>query len=626
MGMKDEGKILIIPSPNLHPSSFIPHPFLFFVVFKSLPIQFDAYGRAHLRDEEAEAPFNFVDEARLQRTLNRERTLEKLVDQPGVWSFNLDPVTRAADGLALQAIIDFDERRVLDARVETIRFSGHELILRGRSPSDAPHIAARTSGSASGAHAVAAAMALEMAGGIIPPPLAITARNLALCGEILSECASRLFLYAGPDYSEAAVSRTSLSMWGKAQATTAPGYDVHGLKTIADIMRGMNPMTGHLYLEALQMLRLGGEIAALIYGKFPHPSTIFPGGIGIEGNKEIFNQALGRVNALLDYAKKATAVWDDLVDFFYVSEPRYRRVGELQGNFLSVGAWDDPEHYDASYKNCNEWGERRMSTPGVIINNHRRTTRLSDINIGIEEFVNHAYFAQWNHQKLPADPLSGPLSPWHPWNKETIPSPARRDWKGQYSWSTAPRWDREPVEVGPIARLWIDAISNNQNCEFIRRSQDGLEIDLPKGQRPATKLVWRKPERPNTLERNRARAYQLAHAGIIAYSCLLDAFDFVRKGQTAMSTRLLIPDKSIGLGFCESSSGAVSHHLVIRNQRIANYQVISPIEWMVSPRDSAGVPGIFEAALINTPLLEECSRMEDFTGIDILRTIRSFGP
>jgi hydrogenase large subunit len=596
------------------------------VVFKSLPIQFDAYGRAHLRDEEADAPFNFVDESRVQRTLNRERTLEKFVDHPGVWNFNIDPVTRATGGLTLQLMIDIDQRRVLDARVETTRYCGHELILKERAPSDALQIASRISSSASGAHAIAAAMALEMTGGIVPPPLAIIARNLGSCGEILSESVRHLFLHAGPDYSEAAVSRTNLSIWGKALSTLAPGYYVHGLETIADIMRGMNPMRGHLYLEALQMSRLGGEIAALVFGKLPHPSTLFPGGIGIEANKEIFNLILGRINSLLDYAKKATAIWDDLVDFFYESEPRYRRVGELPGNLLSVGMWDDPESYDASYKNCNEWGERRMAAPGVIINNQRRTTRLSDINIGIEEFVNHAYFAQWNHQKFPADPLSGPLSPWHPWNKETIPAPARRDWKGQYSWSTAPRWDREPVETGPIAQLWVNAISNRQNCEFIGRSPQGLEIELPKGHRPAAKLLWRIPERPNTLERNRARAYQLAHAGIVAYACLLEAFDFLRKGEARMSTRMLIPDKSIGVGFWESSSGAVIHHVVIGNQRIANYQAITPAEWMGSPRDASGVPGIFEAALINTPLLEECLRLEDFRGIDILRTIRSFDP
>jgi hydrogenase large subunit len=596
------------------------------VVFKTLPIQFDSSGRARLRDEGSEAPFNFVDQARVQRALNRERTLEKLAGHPGVWNFSIDPLTRATGSLSLQTMIDFDSRRVLDARVETSRFCGYDLILKERKPSDALQITSRIRSTASGAHTIAASMALEMVGGVTPPPLAIIARNLGSCGEILSESTRHLFLLAGPDYSEAAISRTSLSIWGKAQMTSAPGFDIHGLETIADIMRGMNPMSGHLYLEALQMSRLGCEITTMVFGKYPHPSTLFPGGIGIEANREIFNQILGRINTLLDYAKKVASIWDDLVEFFYEADPHYRRVGELPGNLLSVGMWDYPESYDSSYQNCNEWGERRMATPGVIINNQRRTTRLSDINIGIEEFVDHSYFAQWNHQRFQADPLSGPLSPWHPWNKETLPAPAERDWKGQYSWSAAPRWDREPMETGPIAQLWASAVNVNQNCEFIRRDRRGLEIDIPKGQRPASTLRWFLPERPNTLERNRARAYQLAYAGMVAYAYLLDAFDYVRRGETGMSTRCLIPDKSIGVGFAESNNGAIIHYVVIRNQFIANYQVVTPTEWMGSPRDSSGVPGIFEAAVINTPLLEECTRVEDFTGIDILRTIRGFDP
>jgi hydrogenase large subunit len=222
--------------------------------------------------------------------------------------------------------------------------------------------------------------------------------------------------------------------------------------------------------------------------------------------------------------------------------------------------------------------------------------------------------------------LSGPISPWHPWNKETLPAPAQRDWKGRYTWSAAPRWDREPVETGPIAQLWLNAVSVKQNCEFIRRDRRGLEIDLPKGQRPAAKRYWRLPERPNTLERNRARAYQLAYVGMVAYASLLNAFDYVRRGEVGMSSRFHLPDKSIGVGFVESNDGAVVHHVVIRNQCIANYQVITPSEWMGSGRDATGVPGIFEAAVINTPLLEECARIEDFTGIDILRTVRSFDP
>lgn len=597
------------------------------VIFKSLPIEFDTYGRAHLRNEDAIAPFGMDADPRIQRAINRDRALEKLADNQHVWDFNLSPLTRTAGDLTMNAVIDFEQRRVLDARIENARFNGCELIIKDREPSDAVHIASRARGSSSAAHAIASAMALEMACGVTPPPLAVIARNLGACGEIISESAYHLFILAGPDYSEAAISRTSLSLWGKAQKTPAPGVEVHGHETIADVMRGMNPVNGHLYLEALQMSRLAREMTTVMLGKYPHPSAVVPGGVGIEANKETFNQVLGRVNTLLDYAKKIATIWDDLVDFFYDAEPRYRRVGELPGNLLTVGLWDDPEAYDASYTNCNGWGQHRMALPGVMINGELRTSRLSDINIGIEEFVDHSFYENWPGQIFQADPLSGPLSPWHPWNKNTIPSPSERNWRERYSWTSAPRWDREPMETGALARLWINTVNANQNCEFISAGRRSLELALPKGQQPAMNLHWLIPERPNTLERNRARAYQLPYAGIVAYANLLQAFDYIRRGEITLSRRFRVPERmTMGAGFWECGRGAVTHHISIKDQRILNYQIITPSEWMGSPRDAVGMPGIYEAAIMNTPLLEECARAEDLTGIDILRTVRSFDP
>jgi hydrogenase large subunit len=228
---------------------------------------------------------------------------------------------------------------------------------------------------------------------------------------------------------------------------------------------------------------------------------------------------------------------------------------------------------------------------------------------------------------VPADPLSEPVSPRHPWNRELEPAPVARDWKAQYSWNPAPRWDREPMETGPLARLWVNALRAGSNCDFItpvRRRE--LEIMLPKGQRPAARLRWQIPERPNTLERNRARAYGIAQAGMVCYANLLKAFDCIRRGETATSVHFRTPERKVSIGFWECGRGALLHHVHIEDFKLSNYRILTPSEWMGSPRDAIGIPGIYEAALMNTPLLEQCARVEDFTGIDILRTIRSFDP
>jgi hydrogenase large subunit len=288
--------------------------------------------------------------------------------------------------------------------------------------------------------------------------------------------------------------------------------------------------------------------------------------------------------------------------------------------------WDDPEAYDASYARCSEWGERRLVTPDAIVDGELRTTRLTDLNLGIEEFVDHAYYQHWEGHRFPRDPLGAPLSPLHPWNKQTIPAPTGRNWKEKYTWGTAPRWDREPMESGPLARQWITALAGKLDNEFIRLTPGGLRIDLPRGETAATTLQWQIPARVNALERNRARAYHIAYCGMVAYTFLLKAFEYLRLGKTAMSAPYTIPREAIGVGFWEAGRGTLTHHVVLDGSRIANYQIVTPSTWMASPQDPFGVLGPYEEAVLNTPLVEEFDQADDFTGIDILRTIRSFDP
>ena len=123
------------------------------------------------------------------------------------------------------------------------------------------------------------------------------------------------------------------------------------------------------------------------------------------------------------------------------------------------------------------------------------------------------------------------------------------------------------METGPLARQWISAVGGKLQNEFIRATPEGLEMDLPKFQRPACRLHWRIPERPNALERNRARAYHIAYCGLMALTYLLKAFDYVRRGETRMSAPYTVPDEAIGVGFWEAGRGTLTHHAVIEAGR-----------------------------------------------------------
>jgi hydrogenase large subunit len=65
-----------------------------------------------------------------------------------------------------------------------------------------------------------------------------------------------------------------------------------------------------------------------------------------------------------------------------------------------------------------------------------------------------------------------------------------------------------------------------------------------------------------------------------------------------------IPDEAQGVGMVEAARGALGHWLVIRQGRIANYQIIAPTTWNFSPRDAADTPGALEQALVGAPVGE----------------------
>ena len=86
-----------------------------------------------------------------------------------------------------------------------------------------------------------------------------------------------------------------------------------------------------------------------------------------------------------------------------------------------------------------------------------------------------------------------------------------------------------------------------------------------------------------------------------------------------------MPDEGIGCGFTEAVRGVLSHHMVIRDGKIANYHPYPPTPWNANPRDVYGTPGpVRGRGAEHADLRGE--RPENFKGIDIMRTVRSFDP
>jgi hydrogenase large subunit len=302
---------------------------------------------------------------------------------------------------------------------------------------------------------------------------------------------------------------------------------------------------------------------------------------------------------------------------------------------IEPGQWDDPYVYDAKFSSADDWGRARWAPAGVLVDGELVTNSLQMLNAGVEEFVEHAFYDEWTgpgheeHYKFKTDPAGNPLSPYHPWNKETIPKPGGTNWKEKYSWSTAPRWDRQAMETGAYSRLWVAAVSPNyQHGRFIHPTGTSLQVELPKAKLNGP-IEWHVPQSWGAFERDRARAYCILYTAAIAYDNLLLAQELLRKGgpDAKTSTKFKVPqDYRIGAGLWGAGRGYLTHHMVMDKGVIENYQILTPSTWMASPKDPFGNPGPYEEAVLATPLLENYEKPEDFKGIDVLRAIRSFDP
>ena len=603
--------------------------------FKNLPIDFDAQGKAFLKDGAAN-PYSTATAGPpgVPKQLTAERVAELVKRNGHVKDVDFDPVTRVAGALAFHTVADIKERKVLEARSVATLFRGYEVIMIGRDPRDAIYITSRACGVCGGVHSTCSAHAIEMAIGCQPPPLGVLIRNLALALEFLYDHPLHLHLLAGPDYSEAIVKGTNPSMIDRARTTEAPHAEVHGYRTMLELMTDLNPLSGSLYLEALQMTRVAREAYVLICGKYPHPQTIVPGGMSSTINLTVMNEMFVRLGQFFDYGKKIAGIWDDITTFFYEANPEYMKVGARRANMIDTGIFDDPEAYDTTYKNVNVWGNRRWATPGVIVEGKLVTTDLQTINLGLEEFVEHSYYDEWagngQLQHFPTDPAGLPLSPYHPWNKVTKPKPSGQSWKEKYTWDTTPRWDRLSMEAGCYARMWNTAVARKlpKDNPFLESTGHSLKIRLPRGKLPETEIEWNVPDVWNAFERNRARAYCVGYTAMVAMNNWLAAMDRLKDGDYKTSAKFEIPKKGeqVGVGFWGAGRGYLTHHVVLDRGAVSNYQIVTPSTWNASPTDRWGQPGPYEEAVMNTPLLEESTDPEQFRGVDILRAIRSFDP
>jgi Ni,Fe-hydrogenase I large subunit len=493
-------------------------------------------------------------------------------------TITVDPITRIEGHLKIK--VEVENGVITNAYSSGDMFRGWEIILRDRSPIDAPPIAQRICGVCPMPHGIGSVLSLDDAFKVKPPSNGRILRNLMLSAEFIHSHLLHFYHLSALDYVDITailkykgLDPKLLKIRDWVQSDIDAGLKSAGAPFLprykGDYIEDTNINIQAIadYLKALEMRRKAHEMLCIFSGKMPHAQTLFAGGVAshLTVDKIVaFKSRLAELRTFISnvYIPDVLAVASLYPDYF--------KIGKGVGNLMSYGGFPVDDNGN------------NLFASGVYIDGNMGEFDASNI----AEFIKFSKFSSGTGLY----PLKG----------ETVPDAKKI---GAYSWVKSPRYKGNVVEVGPLARAVISYLknANSDMKSLIDGALNSLGIK-------ADALI-------STMGRHAARALELK---VVADNMdkWLDELDPAKPVHTKYS----IPKTSSGMGLTEAPRGSLGHWIAIDNFRIANYQAVVPTTWNGGPRDDNGNMGPFEQALIGAPIAD----VEN--PIEVGRIIRSFDP
>jgi hydrogenase large subunit len=543
----------------------------------------------------------------------------------------VDPVTRIEGHLRIEAQVDGGT--ISDAWSSGTMFRGIELILRGRDPREAWIWAQRICGVCTTVHALASVRAVEDALGIEVPENANLIRNVIGASQYVQDHVIHFYHLHALDWVDVTLAlkadpaktsqlAESISNWPKSSKVYFKGIQdkVKALVESKQLSLFSSGYWGHPayhlppeanllavahYVEALEFQRDYIRIHAVLGGKNPHLQTYLVGGMStaMDPNEPQATINPERITFLAELASKAQAFVDQVyipdvlaVAGFYGD---WFGRGEGLGNFLSYG----------DYPLGGIKDPMRFFLPrGIILNRDLSNVHPVDPT-NVAEYVTHSWYEYSDGDDKSKHPFQGETRP-----NYTGPKPPydylRTDQK--YSWLKAPRYQDQPMEVGPLSRMLVAYASGHPDVKEL------VNAVLAKLKAPATALF-------STLGRIAARAIEAQLMARYVSKWIDELGSNLGHGDLRVHNGAkwdpdTWPREMQGFGFHEAPRGSLAHWVQIENKKIKNYQAVVPTTWNAGPRDSKGQRGAYEAALLKTPVADPERPLE------ILRTVHSFDP
>ena len=545
----------------------------------------------------------------------------------------VDPITRIEGHLRIEA--QMNGNTIEQAYSAGTMVRGIEIILRGRDPRDAWAYAQRICGVCTLVHGIASVRSVEDALNYSIPPNAQLIRNLMIAAQYVHDHVMHFYhlhaldwvdvvsaLSADPKATSELAQKISPSWpnssagyFADQQAKLKKFVEAGQLGIFAKAYWGhpayklppeANLMAVSHYLEALAWQRDVVKLHAIFGGKNPHPNFLVGGvpcPIDLNSDSALNMKRLSQVQ---DIIKKMQVFVDQVyvpdtlaIASFYKD---WFKQGEGLGNFMTYGDFpekgmDDPASF--------------LIPSGVILNRDLSKIHPVDLNAEdqIQEFVAHSWY----------DYSEGKDKGLHPYAGETElnytgPKPPYKQLEVDqaYSWMKSPRWKGQAVEVGPLARvLMLYATGHEQTKSLVDYTLKYLDA-------PIEALY-------STLGRTAARTLETKIIADKMQTWFDHLIANIKAGDTKTFNETLWepsswPSKAQGVGYMEAPRGALAHWIVIKDQKIANYQAVVPSTWNAGPRDVQNKAGAYEASLQGHVLHDPKQPVE------ILRTIHSFDP
>jgi Ni,Fe-hydrogenase I large subunit len=541
----------------------------------------------------------------------------------------VDPVTRIEGHLRIEA--EVDGGAVKDAWSSSTMFRGIEIILKGRDPRDAWVFTQRICGVCTTVHAIASIRAVENAIGAEPPPNARLLRNLIIASQAVQDHVIHFYHLHALDWVDIVSALSADPAKTSALAESLSDWPLSGTKYFAGVAsrlkgfvdRGQlgpfaNAYWGHPayklppeanlmavahYLEALEWQREVIKMHAILGGKNPHLQSFLVGGMATPIDPD--RQASLNAGSIAEL-KRLIAKAHDFVARVYI--PDLLAVASFYKDWAAHGAGVGNYLVYGEYPEEDGRNPKLYFPSGVI--HARNLAKIEAFDPAkVTEQVKHSWYDYSVGDDKGLHPFDGETKP-----NYTGPKPPYEflNTDGKYSWLKSPRYDGQPMEVGPLSRMLVAYASGH---EAVKKQVDGALAHLGVG---AEALF-------STLGRVAARGIETLvlsekmgeWADALAANMARRELRIADNSKWEPSTW---PEDCTGAGFHEAPRGALGHWVHIRKGRIENYQCVVPSTWNAGPRDAAGKRGPYEEALLGTPVAKPDQPVE------ILRTIHSFDP